>query len=271
MALPPRRERRAGVPAEGRPRLRRQARWCSRRASSPISRWSGRPSPTGTATCGSTPPPGTSTRPPRCRAGSPSSRPRRSSRSGELAADDIHLPGVFVKRVVALTPEQATRKMIEKRTTTPRPRTSVTRPMMPWTREQMAARAASGAAGRPVRQPGHRPADPHPEPPARGRPRRPAFGERDPGVGPLPVRRRGRPRSDQRRQGDGDGRAGGVLLRLGDQFRDDPRRAHRRGRAGRHAGRRATATSRTGWCPARWSRAWAVRWTWSTGPIGSSS
>ena len=41
--------------------------------------------------------------------------------AGELAADDIHLPGVFVKRVVALTEEQANRKMIEKRTTTPRP------------------------------------------------------------------------------------------------------------------------------------------------------
>jgi len=41
--------------------------------------------------------------------------------AGELAADDIHLPGVFVKRVVALTEAEANRKMIEKRTTTPRP------------------------------------------------------------------------------------------------------------------------------------------------------
>jgi len=41
--------------------------------------------------------------------------------AGELAADDIHLPGVFVKRVVALTQQQANRKMIEKRTITPRP------------------------------------------------------------------------------------------------------------------------------------------------------
>ena len=41
--------------------------------------------------------------------------------AGELAAEDIHLPGVFVQRVVALTPDQASRKMIEKRTTTPRP------------------------------------------------------------------------------------------------------------------------------------------------------
>jgi 3-oxoacid CoA-transferase subunit A len=40
---------------------------------------------------------------------------------GELAADDVHLPGVFVQRVVALTEEEATRKLIEKRTITPRP------------------------------------------------------------------------------------------------------------------------------------------------------
>jgi 3-oxoacid CoA-transferase subunit A len=35
---------------------------------------------------------------------------------GELGPDDIHLPGVFVQRVVALTPEQAAVKNIEKRT-----------------------------------------------------------------------------------------------------------------------------------------------------------
>ncbi|MBG0857697.1 CoA transferase subunit A [Streptomyces spinoverrucosus] len=35
---------------------------------------------------------------------------------GELDPDDVHLPGVFVQRVVALTPEQAADKGIEKRT-----------------------------------------------------------------------------------------------------------------------------------------------------------
>ncbi|MFE7393633.1 CoA transferase subunit A [Streptomyces sp. NPDC057582] len=35
---------------------------------------------------------------------------------GVLGPDEIHLPGVFVQRVVALTPEQATDKGIEKRT-----------------------------------------------------------------------------------------------------------------------------------------------------------
>ncbi len=41
---------------------------------------------------------------------------------GGLDPDEIHLPGIFVKRIVALTPEQATRKDIEKRTTRPRPK-----------------------------------------------------------------------------------------------------------------------------------------------------
>jgi 3-oxoacid CoA-transferase subunit A len=36
---------------------------------------------------------------------------------GELPPDAVHLPGVFVQRVVALTPDQAARKGVEKRTT----------------------------------------------------------------------------------------------------------------------------------------------------------
>jgi 3-oxoacid CoA-transferase subunit A len=39
---------------------------------------------------------------------------------GELDPNDVHTPGVFVQRVVALTPEQAEDKRIEKRTTRPR-------------------------------------------------------------------------------------------------------------------------------------------------------
>ncbi|MEH0580106.1 CoA transferase subunit A [Streptomyces canus] len=35
---------------------------------------------------------------------------------GELNPDEIHLPGIFVQRVVALTPEEAADKQIEKRT-----------------------------------------------------------------------------------------------------------------------------------------------------------
>jgi 3-oxoacid CoA-transferase subunit A len=40
---------------------------------------------------------------------------------GELPPDDVHTPGVFVQRVVALTPEQAADKRIERVTTRPRP------------------------------------------------------------------------------------------------------------------------------------------------------
>ena len=39
---------------------------------------------------------------------------------GEIDADDVHTPGVFVQRVVALTPEQVADKRIEKRTVRPR-------------------------------------------------------------------------------------------------------------------------------------------------------
>ena len=44
---------------------------------------------------------------------------------GELEPDLVHTPGVFVQRVVALTPEQAGDKRIEKRTVRPRPASSV--------------------------------------------------------------------------------------------------------------------------------------------------
>lgn len=40
---------------------------------------------------------------------------------GELGPEDVHLSGVFVDRIVLLTPEQANAKRIEKLTTTPRP------------------------------------------------------------------------------------------------------------------------------------------------------
>jgi 3-oxoacid CoA-transferase subunit A len=35
---------------------------------------------------------------------------------GELSPDTVHLPGVFVQRIVELTPAQAADKQIEKRT-----------------------------------------------------------------------------------------------------------------------------------------------------------
>jgi 3-oxoacid CoA-transferase subunit A len=44
---------------------------------------------------------------------------------GEIEPENVHTPGVYVQRVVALTPEQAADKKIEKRTTRPRPDASV--------------------------------------------------------------------------------------------------------------------------------------------------
>jgi 3-oxoacid CoA-transferase A subunit len=40
---------------------------------------------------------------------------------GELDPDQVHLPGIFVHRVLPLTPEQAAEKRIERRTVRPRP------------------------------------------------------------------------------------------------------------------------------------------------------
>ena len=40
---------------------------------------------------------------------------------GEIKPEDVHTPGVYVQRVVALTSEQAADKKIEKRTVRPRP------------------------------------------------------------------------------------------------------------------------------------------------------
>ena len=54
---------------------------------------------------------------------------------GDLDPNDVHTPGVYVHRVVPLTPEQAREKRIE--------RVTVAEPAMSWSREQMAARAAA--------------------------------------------------------------------------------------------------------------------------------
>ena len=148
-------------------------------------------------------------------------RGRGARRAGRARPpNDVHLPGVFVQRVVALTPEQAADKRIERRTTraTPADRRRPAEQEVRsdgLTREQIAARAAVGAGGRRVRQPRHRPADPGAELRARRHRDRAAVRERDPRRRRLPLRGRRRPRPDQRRQGDRDGAAGRALLRLG--------------------------------------------------------
>lgn len=59
---------------------------------------------------------------------------------GELEPDDIHLPGVFVQRIVPLTTSQATRKDIENAPSVAHARSR--RTDIPWTRDEMAARGA---------------------------------------------------------------------------------------------------------------------------------
>lgn len=41
--------------------------------------------------------------------------------AGDIGPDQVHVPGVFVQRIVELTPAQVSRKSIEKRLTRPRP------------------------------------------------------------------------------------------------------------------------------------------------------
>ena len=43
---------------------------------------------------------------------------------GEIDADAVHLPGIYVQRVLPLTPEQAADKRIERRTVQPKPQTT---------------------------------------------------------------------------------------------------------------------------------------------------
>ena len=119
---------------------------------------------------------------------------------GDLDPDQVHLPGIYVHRVLPLTPEQAADKRIERRTVRPAKPGGLTDAPHP--------RADGGPRGgraerRLLRQPRHRPADPGAELRARRRRDRPAVGERHPRRRGLPGRgHRGR-RPHQRGQGDG--------------------------------------------------------------------
>ena len=93
---------------------------CWRRRSLPTSGWCAPGRVTGTATWSTATRLATSTRSRRCVGGSTIAEVEHLVEPGELDPNDVHTPGVFVQRVVPLTPEQAADKRIEKRTTRPR-------------------------------------------------------------------------------------------------------------------------------------------------------
>ncbi len=107
---------------------------------------------------------------------------------GEIPPDEVHA-GIFVRRFVARSPRSD--KRIERRTTA-RQQTDAPAP-------NEVARSDTRRAGGPaamelldgsVRQPGHRAADPDPQPHARRRARGAAVGERHPRRRPVPGRGR---------------------------------------------------------------------------------
>jgi hypothetical protein len=179
----------------------------------------------------STPPPASAPRSPTaaCRGATTPTAPSRSPHPRRTPArstsTEARGSSCWNARLSPTTPSSAPGKATATATSssTPPPATSTRSP--PWPAGSRSPRSSTCSP-------------PGAQPPARGRHGRAPIGERHPRRRRLPLRRPGRPRPDQRREGDRHPPAGCGVLRLRPVVRHDPRRQDRCRDPRRHPGLR---------------------------------
>ncbi len=176
--------------------------------------------------------------------------------AGELDPDQIHTPGIFVQ-----THHQ--RQPVSEADREAHGAASARRVPMPWSREDLAARAARElqdgfyvnlGIGIPTLVANYI---------APGLKVVLQSENGMLGIGPFPYEGEEDPDLINAGKQTVTALAHELVFLLRRQLRHDSRRPHRHGRARRHGSRARTAISPTGWCRAKWSRAWAGPWIWS--------